>query len=64
MQLPKGFGKNYFNLAAIQAYMSLKKIMALSASVCTLTTKPLRIVITSPPPFKLKTITHKHFIKI
>ncbi len=49
MQLPKGFGKNYFNLAAIQAYISLKKIMALSASVCTLTTKPLRIVITSPP---------------
>jgi len=49
MQFPKGFGKNYFNLAAIQAYTSLKKILALSSSVCTLTTKPLRIVITSPP---------------
>ena len=49
MHTPKGFGKNYFNLAAIQAYMSLKKIIAISSSVCTLTTQPLRIVIASPP---------------
>ena len=32
---PKGFGRNYFSLAVIQAYISLKKIMALSSSVCT-----------------------------
>ncbi|MEA3330534.1 MAG: hypothetical protein U9Q29_02425 [Campylobacterota bacterium] len=49
MRLPKGFGKNYFTLAAIQAYISLKKIVALSTSVCTLDGKPLRLQINSPP---------------
>ncbi|WP_207561712.1 hypothetical protein [Sulfurimonas aquatica] len=49
MQVPKGFGKNYFSLAAIQAYISLKKIFALSSSVCTLDGKPLRLQINSPP---------------
>jgi len=49
MNLPKGFGKNYFSLASIQAYMSLKNILAISSSVFTLTTKPIRITITSPP---------------
>jgi len=47
--VPKGFGKHYFCLAAIQAYISLKKISALSVSVCTLDGKPLRIKINSPP---------------
>ncbi len=46
---PKGFGKSYFSLAAIQAYISLQKISALSVSVCTLDGKPLRIKINSPP---------------
>ncbi|WP_193111043.1 hypothetical protein [Sulfurimonas paralvinellae] len=46
---PKGFGKNYFTLAAIQAYISLQKIVASSASVCTLNGKPLVIKIASPP---------------
>ncbi|ADN08144.1 hypothetical protein [Sulfurimonas autotrophica] len=49
MHTPKGFGKNYFTLAAIQAYISLKKIVALSSSVCTLDGKPLKIKINSPP---------------
>ena len=46
---PKGFGKSYFCLAAIQAYISALKISALSVSVCTLSGKPLTIKITSPP---------------
>ena len=49
MRLPKGFGKVYFSLAAIQAYVSLKKIAALSTSTLTLNGKPLRIKINSPP---------------
>lgn len=49
LNIPKGFGKNYFSLAAIQAYASLKKISVLSISVTTLTTKPLLITINSPP---------------
>ncbi|MEN4053667.1 MULTISPECIES: hypothetical protein [Sulfurimonas] len=49
MHIPKGFGKNYFTLAAIQAYISLKKIVALSSAVCTLDGKPLKIKINSPP---------------
>jgi len=47
--IPKGFGKHYFSLAAIQAYISLTKISASSVSVCTLEGKPLRIKINSPP---------------
>ena len=47
--VPKGFARKYFCLAAIQAYMSLKKLSALSVSVCTLDGKPLRIKINSPP---------------
>jgi hypothetical protein len=46
---PKGFGKNYFSLAAIQAYISMQKIVAQSSSVCTLDGKPLKIKINSPP---------------
>lgn len=46
---PKGFGRRYFSLAAIQAYISLQKISALSISVCTLDGKPLRLKINSPP---------------
>ena len=49
MHIPKGFGKNYFSLAAIQAYISLLKIVALGSSVCTLSGKPLTIKIASPP---------------
>ncbi len=47
---PLGFGKNYFSLAAIQAHVSQQKIVALSASTSTLSAKPLRIKINSPPP--------------
>ena len=47
--IPKGFGKQYFCLAAIQAYISLQKIAKLSVSVCTLGGKPLTIKIASPP---------------
>jgi len=47
--MPKGFGKNYFTLAAIQAYISLTKIIALSSSICALDGKPLKIKINSPP---------------
>ena len=46
---PKGFGKNYFTLAAIQAFVSLERIIALASAVCTLSGKPLRIKINSPP---------------
>ncbi|MDF1878473.1 hypothetical protein JHD49_01260 [Sulfurimonas sp. SAG-AH-194-C21] len=49
MHIPKGFGKNYFSLAAIQAYVSLQKIYADVSSVCTLSGKPLRLQINSPP---------------
>jgi len=49
VHIPKGFGKNYFSLAAIQAYSSLKKIVALCASLLTLSGKPLTIKIASPP---------------
>ena len=47
--VPKGFGKHYFSLAAIQAYISLLKILKLSVCVCTLSGKPLTIKTTSPP---------------
>ncbi len=46
---PKGFGKKYFSLAAIQAHVSQQKIVALCASSSTLSGKPLRIKINSPP---------------
>jgi hypothetical protein len=46
---PLGFGKNYFCLAAIQAYVSALKIVALASSVCTLDGKPLKLKINSPP---------------
>jgi len=45
----KGFGKNYFSLVAIQAFVSLQKVIALCVSVSTLSGKPLTIKITSPP---------------
>ncbi|WP_294960587.1 hypothetical protein [Sulfurimonas sp.] len=46
---PKGFGKNYFSLAAIQAYVSQQKIVASYSSSSTLSGKPLTIKIASPP---------------
>ncbi len=46
---PKGFGKNYFSLAAIQAHVSQQKIVAMFSSTATLSGKPLTIKITSPP---------------
>ena len=49
MHIPKGFGKDYFSLAAIQAYISLQKIIAAISSVCTLSGKPIRLQINSPP---------------
>jgi len=49
VKLPLGFGKNYFCLAAIQAYISLVKIIALSSAIVTLDGKPLRLKINSPP---------------
>ena len=49
--MPKGFGKNYFSLIAIQAYVSLQKIVALGSAVCSLSGKPLRLTINSPPSF-------------
>jgi hypothetical protein len=49
VHIPKGFGKNYFSLAAIQAYISLEKIIALVSAVCTLDGKPLTLKINSPP---------------
>lgn len=45
----KGFGKNYFSLAAIQAYVSAQKIIALVSSVNTCDSKPLKLKINSPP---------------
>lgn len=47
--IPKGFGRKYFSLAAIQAYISLQKISASSVSICTLDGKPLKLKINSPP---------------
>jgi len=47
--MPKGFGKNYFTLAAIQAYISAQKIIALYSSMGTLDGKPLKLKINSPP---------------
>ena len=47
--LPKGFGKGYFTLAAIQAFVSQLKIIAISTSVSTLSGRPLTIKIASPP---------------
>ena len=47
--LPKGFGKGYFTLAAIQAYMSMQKIIAQFSSALTLSGKPLTLKINSPP---------------
>jgi len=49
LHTPKGFGKNYFTLAAIQAFISMQKIVALSSAACTLDGKPLKIKINSPP---------------
>ena len=49
MYIPKGFGKNYFSLQAIQAYVSLLKIFALYSVVVTLSGKPLKLKINSPP---------------
>jgi len=47
--MPKGFGKSYFTLAAIQAYISMQKLFALYASAATLSGKPLKVKINSPP---------------
>ncbi len=46
---PKGFGKHYFSLVAIQAYISLQKISASSVSIYALDGRPLTIKIASPP---------------
>jgi hypothetical protein len=48
--MPKGFGKNYFTLVAIQAYISMQKIIAMCASASTLGTRVLLVKINSPPP--------------
>jgi len=45
----RGFGRNYFSLIAIQAYVSLQKVATLSNSISTLSGKPLTIKNTSPP---------------
>ncbi|WP_455757334.1 hypothetical protein [Sulfurimonas sp.] len=47
--LPKGFGKSYFTLAAIQAYISVQKLIAQFSSALTLSGKPLVLQINSPP---------------
>lgn len=47
--MPKGFGKNYFSLVAIQAYISMQKIIAIFSSAATLSGKPLTLSINSPP---------------
>ena len=47
--LPKGFGKGYFTLAAIQAYISMQKIFAQFSSSLTLNGEPLTLQINSPP---------------
>ncbi len=47
--MPKGFGKSYFTLVAIQAYISMQKIIALYSSALTLSGKPLTLQINSPP---------------
>ncbi len=47
--MPKGFGKNYFTLVAIQACISVQKITALYSSIGTLDGKPLTLKINSPP---------------
>lgn len=47
--LPRGFGKSYFTLAAIQASASMQKIFAQFSCVLTLSGKPLTLQITSPP---------------
>ena len=49
MYIPKGFGKNYFSLQAIQAYVSLLKIFAVLSRISTLDGKPLRLNNNSPP---------------
>jgi hypothetical protein len=49
LSTPKGFRKNYFSLAAIQAHASMKKIASLSISTLSLDAKPLKIKINSPP---------------
>jgi hypothetical protein len=47
--IPKGFGKRYFSLAAIQAYISLQKISAASVSISMLEGKHLTVKNNSPP---------------
>ncbi len=50
MHIPKGFGRDYFTLAAMQAYSSWKKIAALFSAVFALDGKPpLKTKINSPP---------------
>jgi len=45
----KGFGKNYFSLVAIQAYVSTIKLIALFSSISTCDGRPLTLKINSPP---------------
>ncbi|MEA2099817.1 MAG: hypothetical protein U9P72_06780 [Campylobacterota bacterium] len=45
----KGFGKVYFSLVAIQAFVSTLKIIAKLSAVRTCEGKALRIKINSPP---------------
>ena len=45
----KGFGKVYFSLVAIQAFVSTMKIIAYLSAVRTCSGKPLKIKINSPP---------------
>jgi len=45
----KGFGKVYFSLVAIQAFVSTIKIIAQLSAVRTCNGKPLKIKINSPP---------------
>jgi len=45
----KGFGRSYFSLVAIQAYVSTMKLIALFSAVATCDGRPLTLKINSPP---------------
>jgi hypothetical protein len=45
----KGFGKNYFSLMAIQAYVSTEKLTALFSTIASCSGSPLRVSINAPP---------------
>ena len=49
MHIPKGFGRTYFSLQAIQAYVSLLKIFAILSAVSFLDSTPHTLKNNSPP---------------